>query len=416
MKRAKSGLAELHCLATFPQFQKLMGDSHSSDGPRGGGRPNRSRSGGGNRNRNRNRNREGGGGGNRKRQGGNNKSSEWKPSGGRAPRKPEPKPTFFQKLLSFFGLGKKKPQSSKPSDRKGEGKSGRKDRPKRERKPLEVTSGRLFIGNIDYNGTEEQLAEHFAQVGEVKSAEIVVNPHNGKPKGFAFVEMGDIDQAKKAVEELNDKPFLTRNLLVSGAKSDGAKKGRDRGPRNNDRGQDRERGGRREGGDRGGRSGGRERGGRREKREHSDSKEPAMKPIEIEQVSGPGLRLENLNPEFSEEDLRDLFEGIGKVDEHHIDSGYTLVQMSSTEEAQKAVEVLHAKDFMGKRLKVIGAELESAGEETPAPAAEAPAPAAEAPVAESEPEEVTPNEASVEEPAVEESANQEDATPPKEEN
>ena len=81
------------------------------------------------------------------------------------------------------------------------------------RKPesVEVTTPRLYVGN--------DLFELFNGVGAVQNAEVVTYKHNQRSKGFAFVQMLTIDEAKRAVQELHDKDFLGRKLVVSGAKS-----------------------------------------------------------------------------------------------------------------------------------------------------------------------------------------------------
>ena len=56
-------------------------------------------------------------------------------------------------------------------------------------------------------------------VGQVKSAEIVSHKHTQKSKGFAFVTMNTVDEARRAVTELHDKEFMGRKLVVSGAKT-----------------------------------------------------------------------------------------------------------------------------------------------------------------------------------------------------
>ena len=89
------------------------------------------------------------------------------------------------------------------------------------RKPesVEVTSPRLYVGNLSFDATESDLFELFNGVGHVQNAEVVTYRHNQRSKGFAFVQMQTVDEAKRAVEELHDKEFLGRKLVVSGAKS-----------------------------------------------------------------------------------------------------------------------------------------------------------------------------------------------------
>lgn len=89
------------------------------------------------------------------------------------------------------------------------------------RKPeaVEVTSPRLYVGNLSFDATESDLFELFNGVGHVQNAEVVSYRHNQRSKGFAFVQMQTIEEAKRAVQELHDKEFLGRRLVVSGAKS-----------------------------------------------------------------------------------------------------------------------------------------------------------------------------------------------------
>jgi hypothetical protein len=89
------------------------------------------------------------------------------------------------------------------------------------RKPesIEVTSPRLYVGNLSFDATESDLFELFNGVGHVQNAEVVSYKHNQRSKGFAFVQMQTVEEAKRAVTELHDKEFLGRKLVVSGAKS-----------------------------------------------------------------------------------------------------------------------------------------------------------------------------------------------------
>jgi hypothetical protein len=93
--------------------------------------------------------------------------------------------------------------------------------PRSPRKPeaVDVTSPRLYVGNLSFDATESDLFELFNGVGQVQNAEVVTYKHNQRSKGFAFVQMLTIEEAQRAVEELHDKEFLGRKLVVSGAKS-----------------------------------------------------------------------------------------------------------------------------------------------------------------------------------------------------
>ena len=92
-------------------------------------------------------------------------------------------------------------------------------RPSRRPESVEVTTPRLYVGNLSFDATESDLIELFNGVGHVQNAEVVSYRHNQRSKGFAFVQMQTVEEAKRAVEELHDKEFLGRKLVVSGAKS-----------------------------------------------------------------------------------------------------------------------------------------------------------------------------------------------------
>ena len=125
-----------------------------------------------------------------------------------------PKKTFWQRLAAFFGNGQRKQKPTQAS-RNGT----QPPRPARKPEPIEVTSPRLYVGNLSFDATESDLFELFAGVGHVQNAEVVTYRHNQRSKGFAFVHMQTIDEAKRAVDELHDKEFLGRKLVVSGAKT-----------------------------------------------------------------------------------------------------------------------------------------------------------------------------------------------------
>lgn len=141
------------------------------------------------------------------------------------------KQTGFQKILSAvtFGLlGKPKAKGkpdrddrsrARPSGGKPEARHERPPRPPREPQPPgEVTTERLYVGNLSYDATESDLFELFNGVGQVRNAEVVVNSRTQRSKGFAFVTMASVEQARRAVEELNGKDFMGRPLQVNGAK------------------------------------------------------------------------------------------------------------------------------------------------------------------------------------------------------
>jgi len=139
-------------------------------------------------------------------------------------------PSFFQKILGFFGLGKSKPKSRPQSDRSSTVPGSTNDNPRPQREPrvrreappavnpADITTDRLYVGNLSYDATESDLFELFNGVGAVKNAEVVVNSRTQRSKGFAFVTMGSVEEARRAVAELSGKDFMGRPLQLSGAK------------------------------------------------------------------------------------------------------------------------------------------------------------------------------------------------------
>ncbi|MDR1615099.1 MAG: RNA-binding protein [Campylobacteraceae bacterium] len=76
----------------------------------------------------------------------------------------------------------------------------------------------IYVGNLSYKMTEEELEAVFGQYGTVLSAKIVVDRETNRSKGFAFVEMEDDAAANQAISELNNKELGGRNLRVNEAR------------------------------------------------------------------------------------------------------------------------------------------------------------------------------------------------------
>ncbi len=74
---------------------------------------------------------------------------------------------------------------------------------------------KLFVGNLSWKTTEDNLKALFEKVGAVVSVRIIVDQYTGKSKGFGFVEMESAEAAQKAIQEFNEKPFMERNIRVS---------------------------------------------------------------------------------------------------------------------------------------------------------------------------------------------------------
>ena len=94
---------------------------------------------------------------------------------------------------------------------------------------------KLYVGNLPFNASEEDLTKLFAEVGQVQSVKIVVDQYSGRSRGFGFVEMNSHADAEKAISTLNGKLFMERNLTVNEAKPQAKKGGKFSGRRDRNR-------------------------------------------------------------------------------------------------------------------------------------------------------------------------------------
>ena len=153
----------------------------------------------------------------------------------RMPR-PEPtparKPSLLQRILSFFGFGKKnKPEEKQhkknrnnppqkvrvaKTNNHGGNPAGNKGRRHATSTPP-TRNARLYVGNLSYEATESELEDLFKGFGNVRSIDIIYNPRTYKSKGYAFVEMCLLEDARKAAEVLHGQPFMGWELMVSAA-------------------------------------------------------------------------------------------------------------------------------------------------------------------------------------------------------
>lgn len=76
----------------------------------------------------------------------------------------------------------------------------------------------IYVGNVSYNSSEEDLSKLFSEYGTVSSVKIIMNKHTGRSKGFGFVEMANEEEGNKAVENLDGYELMGRNLRVDKAK------------------------------------------------------------------------------------------------------------------------------------------------------------------------------------------------------
>ncbi len=84
---------------------------------------------------------------------------------------------------------------------------------------------KIYVGNLSFDVTEEELRTEFAASGKVESVSVIKDKYSGRSKGFAFVEMPSVSEGQAAITALNGKTLKDRTLTVSAAR-----------PRSDDRG------------------------------------------------------------------------------------------------------------------------------------------------------------------------------------
>ena len=94
---------------------------------------------------------------------------------------------------------------------------------------MEVDRMNIYIGNLSYDVTEDDIRSAFEDFGSVDSVKIIMDRYTGRSKGFGFVEMPDDSEAKAAMSELNEKDFKGRTIKVNEARPRTEGGGRDRG-------------------------------------------------------------------------------------------------------------------------------------------------------------------------------------------
>ena len=96
---------------------------------------------------------------------------------------------------------------------------------------------KLFVGNLSFNTTENDLQDAFAAHGAVTEANLMMDRATGRPRGFGFITMGSPEEAQKAIDALNGTMLGDRNITVNEARpreersGGGFRGGRDRGAR-----------------------------------------------------------------------------------------------------------------------------------------------------------------------------------------
>ena len=84
---------------------------------------------------------------------------------------------------------------------------------------------KIYVGNLSYEVTEEDLRKEFEAFGKVEYVSIIIDKYSGRPKGFGFVEMASVSEGQAAIAGLNGKMMRERTLTVNAAR-----------PRSDDRG------------------------------------------------------------------------------------------------------------------------------------------------------------------------------------
>ena len=77
---------------------------------------------------------------------------------------------------------------------------------------------KIYVGNLSYDVTEEELRQEFLAFGEVESVNIITDKYSGRPKGFGFVEMPSVSEGQAAITGLNGKTLKERTLNVNAAR------------------------------------------------------------------------------------------------------------------------------------------------------------------------------------------------------
>lgn len=94
---------------------------------------------------------------------------------------------------------------------------------------------KLYVGNLAFGASEEDLKKLFSEAGAVQSVKIVTDAYSGRSRGFGFVEMTSEGEAEKAISTINGKTFMDRALIVSEARPQKQKGGDFKGRRDRNR-------------------------------------------------------------------------------------------------------------------------------------------------------------------------------------
>lgn len=81
-----------------------------------------------------------------------------------------------------------------------------------------MSNSKLYVGNLSFKTTEDELRSHFGQYGSVTDVYVAMDKMTGRPRGFAFVTMGTAEEAKTAAEKINGTELGGRQLTVNEAR------------------------------------------------------------------------------------------------------------------------------------------------------------------------------------------------------
>ncbi len=77
---------------------------------------------------------------------------------------------------------------------------------------------KIYVGNLSYDVTEEELRQEFMAFGDVESVNVITDKYSGRPRGFGFVEMPSVSEGQAAITALNGKTLKERTLTVNVAR------------------------------------------------------------------------------------------------------------------------------------------------------------------------------------------------------
>lgn len=117
-------------------------------------------------------------------------------------------------LLQSHGLGCRAPRHHSRSHHEGDN-----GRPGRGTKEKQAISNKVFVGNLSFDVSREELIEAFSAAGKVVDAKVPTDRETGRPRGFAFVEFEDDEAAQKSISLMNGKDLKGRPLRVNEAEN-----------------------------------------------------------------------------------------------------------------------------------------------------------------------------------------------------